>query len=141
MDGLPDDHAAVGDVEATIRGGVLTLTTLKGARVLANEAVAPVALDSTRLIYAKREGFECDLYAVALPDGEPERLIDWVGSEDRPSLHGDEVRFYSARTGIVALYSLNLTTREITQLTNVGLEHVERRHGRAPEGFVAPVSP
>lgn len=80
-----------------------------------------------------------DLFRVSLPSGERTRLTDWPGSEDRPvfSPDGGRVAFFGDRTGLASLYVLDLSTGEVEQVTNVGLE-AKRRMGGPPEGFVHP---
>jgi len=103
-----------------------------------------LAADGT-LLYARRgELVETDLWRVRLPDGAPERVTAWVGSEDRPVLSRDGRRlaFVSGRTGMASWWVLDLSGKlpvaedAATQLTNVGLKR--GRPGRAPVGFVPP---
>jgi len=116
------------------------------ARVVDQGADPRVALDEARLVYARDGGLvETDLWMVELPDGEPVRLTDWLGTEDRPVLSPDDrrVAFISGRTGIASWWvadldgPLPIPVETARQLTNVGLER-DRRPGVAPLGFQPP---
>lgn len=98
--------------------------------------------DESVLVYARDGGLgETDLWRVALPDGDPEPVVQWRGTEDRPVLSPDgrRVAFVSGATGIASWWVVDLTgalpvpMEQARQLTNVDLVKVP---GRAPDGWV-----
>ncbi len=113
---------------------------------IGNEVLPEIAFsgDSKKLVFAQeREGGDIDLMVISIPpEGDARPAIEWAGTEDRPlfSPDGSHLAFVSGRTGIASLYVLDLrySEQEPLQMTNVGLEEVERPAGRPPEGFVPP---
>ncbi|MDP2313648.1 MAG: hypothetical protein Q8P41_12130 [Pseudomonadota bacterium] len=154
--GIPQDRApgrrtlgSDGAWEAVVaEGGALSVRPAGafGAEVPVDADVdARVALDGATLVYARRGDLvETDLWRVTLPDGVPERLTDWVGSEDRPLLSPDGRRlaFVSGRTGLASWWVIDLDgarpvpVAAARQVTNVGV--TRGRPGVAPEGFTPP---
>ncbi len=129
-----------GGVEAHVRDGALRVDD-----VLLDRDVLPelsFADDEDSLVYARAEHGQTDLWRVVLPDGEPERLLDWPGSsEDRPAHGPDGLVFVSGVTGLASLWLLDLDTGATAQLTNVGLDDEPRAPGAPPRGFVPPPDP
>jgi len=135
-------RSEAGEWQAFVRDGSLHLQAGDEPPVFVSDGVLPevsFAPDGTSLVYAREERGQSDLWRLALPDGEPERLLAWPSSEDRPA-HGPdgELVFVSGVTGLAALWSLDLATGATRQLTNVGLEHAPRAPGRPPRGFEPP---
>ena len=126
--------------EAFVRDGSLRVgDTLIDHDVLPELSFAP---DERTLVYGREEHGQTDLWRVVLPDGEPERLLDWPGSsEDRPAHGPDGLAFVSGVTGIASLWVLDLESGETLQVTNVGVEDEPRAPGVAPRGFVPPPDP
>jgi len=152
MDGLPARRtlSPSGSYEAMVaEGGALRLRPA-GQEALAipvDEGVSPdlaFAPDEAFLVYARRTPHnEADLWRVELDGGVPGEarpLIQWTGTEDRPvvSPDGARVAFVSGRTGLAAVWVLDLASGDARQLTNVGLEGSPRAPGAPPEGFVPP---
>ncbi len=80
-----------------------------------------------------------------LADGHVVRLTDLPGAEDGEALSPDGrwMAFVGGATGIASVWVVAVPVDggpagAPIQLTNVGLEHVERRPGQAPQGFVPP---
>lgn len=148
MDGAPDAALTQGEWTFSItsaRASVSGPRTLDlGPDVLQGAAFRPGA---NTLVIARAVGSPLpDLFAVNLETGHETQLTDWPGYEDRPcfSPDGSRLAFFSGRTGLPALYVVNLAETPgliepaaATQFTNVGLE-THKRVGAPPEGFVSP---
>ena len=140
MDGARDHVEQAGAWTANVRGGTLTVTRDGVTRDLGGGVLPELAWSGDSLVYPQGDLNERDLMVVHLPDGAPERLTDWPGYEDRPvwSPDGTRVAFFAGRTGLPSLYLLDIATRAVTQLTNVGVSPRAPRPGIPPDGFVPP---
>lgn len=85
---------------------------------------------------------ERDLH-VTLADGRAVQLTSLRGAEDAEALSPDGrwMAFVGGDTGIASVWAVRVPTDggkapAPVQLTNVGLEHQDRRPGQAPQGFV-----
>lgn len=145
MDRMPDHtHTSPsGAWTAEVLGGHLTVRGPDqeldlGAEVLPGMAFSP---DERTLVFARHRGGPLsDLYLLELGGDTPQPLTTWDSFEDRPAFSPDGTRlaFFSGRTGYASLYVMQMETRAITQITNVGLELRKKRPGHAPEEFVPP---
>lgn len=130
--------------------GMLVLSQTKGEAPVAFELGTDVVLelafsaDSRQLAFSqRRDDGDADLMLVSVPpNGEARPVVEWIGSEDRPSFSPEGMRlaFVSGRTGIASVYivDLNSAGSEPVQITNAGLENVERLPGEPPDGFIPP---
>lgn len=87
--------------------------------------------DERTLVFSQDSGLgELDLWRVSLPGGTPERLTDWLGTEDRPVLSPDgrTLAFVGSPEGIPGWWTMDLANGVFTQTTNIGV--------RGREGFV-----
>lgn len=126
------------------RGGALVvdgearLTWVKdGARRALLDGVVgrPAVLEDGRVIAARStDPGESDLWLVTLDGAPPRALTATPGADGQPFVLDDgRVLFVSDRSGVAALYVVDPTTREVTQLTNQG-----ERPGALSSRFVPP---
>jgi hypothetical protein len=141
MDGIPDASVASGDWTMESRAGHATLRS--GSRILdLGEGVLPdvaFSADGSRFAWAAATDSPlADLWVMDLASGARSRVVDWPSAEHRPVFSPDSTRldFFSGHTGLESLFVADLSTGEITQLTNLDLKKIHL--GRPPEGFVPP---
>lgn len=107
----------------------------KGVRQpLLDEVVGkPALLDDGRVVAARStDPGESDLWLVTLDGAPPRALTATAGADGQPFVLADgRVLFVSDRSGVVALFVVDPSTREVTQLTNQG-----ERPGALSERFV-----
>ncbi len=129
-------------------GGDLSVRTAGGQTTPLDVEVDPRLVFSSAedwLVYARRGPLlETDLWRVRLPDGQPQQVTAWTGTEDRPLLSPDgrHLAFVSGRTGIASWWLVDLTgplpvpEDAGRQLSNIGVEDQPRQPGQPPAGWV-----
>lgn len=125
-------------------GGELAIAVGDAPPRHVDDAVDPRVGFGGEVLYYAKEGLagETDLWRVRLDGSAPERVTEWVGSEDRPVVSPDGARlaFVSGRSGVASWWVVRvdgaLPVSEGTQLTNRALG--PRRPGLAPTGFEPP---
>jgi Tol biopolymer transport system component/DNA-binding winged helix-turn-helix (wHTH) protein len=93
-----------------------------------------VTRDGKWLVYDSNLGGNQDIYRMALPDGEPERLTSHSSDDFGPtwSPDGTQIAFFSLRTGNRDIFVMTADGRELSQVSHDAAE--ERFPHWAPDG-------
>lgn len=121
----PDERRA--PVETLLTGVIPGLAVLEDGAVVATRRAHSPSGEPTDA------PDDTDLWLLS-PDGEARVLVSGDGPDEQPFvLPGKRVGFVSGRTGVASLWTVDLETGQLLQLTNRG-----QRPGRLDERFVPP---
>ncbi|HUV31453.1 MAG TPA: S41 family peptidase [Acidobacteriota bacterium] len=79
-------------------------------------------------------GMAQDVWIFDLNSFEAEKITDWAGTDNMPMWHGDKIYFNSDRTGTLNLYSYDVPTGELRQVTSF-TEYDVRWPSLGPDGI------
>jgi len=97
-----------------------------------DDALPRVSSDGTRVVYVSIENGQSDLYLMNIDGTATERITEQTGDDPSWSPAGNQIVFSSAKDGDWEIYILDLSTKELTQLTNNN--HADNRPHWSPDG-------